>query len=572
VCVHKLLDGKLKSGVRLAIHDLPGLNDSKTSNVYHPYVIENFHRYDIILFVVDVISALNTSDEKSILNLILRGIIDNKEKHDTETELMVIINKCDEMEIIDNNSHEARPINDEYKSMVDQVRNIITDTANTMRMSNPIRFVCLSAEDAYIYRMYQRDSLCLIDAKHRNKFGVNEFGKNQWNKMNEKQKNDAFNKCMTRENIAGATELAGFTYFDWKLGNILTHEKQFIYLINHLIYEVKMIKMNALKPGDQIDKQLEEFAVVREKLVILCSKYGKNFNECKFFQDKFTAFMSEFFAVNANFLIPLKPTHEDLPTYTVSDSLKGILGTIISKFKSWMNPEHGDKYLIVKENIDKYLHQVIVSHSTPYDEIVINLEKFNDPVMRGNAITYLCSNMCSYDFIMRLRTTEDREIANKIGKTIEQLNPDCTAIQWCDYICKNILIATNWVKKFGQTQCVDSFEIMQVFNGYHIHSKLRTAQICVDIEITKNVNIHSLNECNIKQRLNDVKKWALKNAEIQNGFQFPAILLDFCLNKLSKNYPNHVVNLDEFYGVSREFVNTEVDIFYALHADSECDP
>jgi hypothetical protein len=556
VCVHKLLDGKLKSGVRLAIHDLPGLNDSKTSNVYHPYVIENFHRYDIILFVVDVISALNTSDEKSILNLILRGIIDNKEKHDTETELMVIINKCDEMEIIDNNSHEARPINDEYKSMVDQVRNIITDTANTMRMSNPIRFVCLSAEDAYIYRMYQRDSLCLIDAKHRNKYGVNEFGKNQWNKMNEKQKNDAFNKCMTRENIAGATELAGFTYFDWKLGNILTHEKQFIYLINHLIYEVKMIKMNALKPGDQIDKQLEEFAVVREKLVLLCSKYGKKFNECKFFQDKFTAFMSEFFAVNQQFLIPLKPSHDDLSTYTVSDSLKGILGTIISKFKSWMNPEHGDKFSIVKENIDKYLHQVVVCHSTPYDEIVMNLEKFNDPVMRDNAITYLCSNMCSYDFITKAQMDQDEKIANKIIQTIKQLKPGCTATEWCNYVCKNILIIVT-------THRVDSFEIMQVFEKYHIHSNLRIMQKYREVDVAGNVKIHSSKEYDIKQQLNEVKKWALRNAQIQNGFQFPASLLDFCLKKLSEEYPKHVVDLDVFHGVPCEFANTEVDIFYA---------
>src|SRR5207244_4040064 len=109
---HNLLEGKLKPGIRLAIHDLPGLNDSKTSSVYHQYVTEHFHQYDIILFIVDIVSGLNTNDEKNILKLIIDGIKKNKDTYGVETEVIVILNKCDEMEIVDKNSHEAQPIDD----------------------------------------------------------------------------------------------------------------------------------------------------------------------------------------------------------------------------------------------------------------------------------------------------------------------------------------------------------------------------------------------------------------------------------------------------------------------------
>ncbi len=551
--VHKLLDGKLKPGVRLAIHDLPGLNDSKTADVYHPYVINNFYQYDIILFVVDVISALNTSDEKAILNLILKGIIDNKEKHGIETELMVIINKCDEMDIIDKNSHEARPINDEYKSMVDQVRNIINDTAKTMKMTTPIRFVCLSAEDAYIYRMYQRDSSCVIDPKHRNKFGVNEFGKNQWNKMDETKKNEAFKKCMTRENIAGATELAGFTYFDWMLAQILTHEKQFVYLINHLRFEVETIKMIATTAGDSINNELEQFVIIRDKLATLCIKYNKKMNECGFFQDKFTAFLSKFYAINAQYLIPLKPAHNDLTTYTVSNFLSEMLGSIISKFKIWTNRDHTEKFSIVKENIDKFLWEVIICRTTSQCDIAKTLNKFNSIKMYDDAVIHFCTNLCHYDFIKDAhKVFPDDEMATKFISIIKQLMPRCTAINWCEYICKNILIVIDWERTMGVVCNVDPFIMIQIFDKYHIHNNVRTLGAANSVGY------------DIKQQLSTIKKWALENiGKNKNGIRFPSLLLDFCLNKLNEEYPKHIVNLDVFYGVPREFADATVDEFYA---------
>ena len=355
--IYDLLEGKLKPGIRFAIHDLPGLNDSKTSDVYHRYVIEHFHQYNIVLFVVDIISGLNTKDEKNILELILKGIKLNKDKYGIETELIVILNKCDEMEIVDKNSCEARPIDDEYKAMAKQVRTIVTTTAKTMKVDNLVRFVCLSAEDAFIYRVYGRYPLCIIDTKHRNKFGINEYGKNKWNKMDDSEKNDAFKARITIENIKFATELTGFSCFDFELSNVLTFDKQFIHLLNYLRLEMTKIKMMAKKPGDTIDMELMRFAVIRDELTDICKNYDKKMSEYNFFQDKFTGFLAEFYHINKKYLVPLSPTKDDIITYTISSKLIRIFTIIYETFSCWINCDENEGVYVSKNTSENFINK-----------------------------------------------------------------------------------------------------------------------------------------------------------------------------------------------------------------------
>ncbi|ARF10146.1 dynamin family GTPase [Hokovirus HKV1] len=52
-----------RNNLRLSIYDLPGLNDIETKEIYYNYVKNNFYKFDIILYLIDIESALNTSDE-----------------------------------------------------------------------------------------------------------------------------------------------------------------------------------------------------------------------------------------------------------------------------------------------------------------------------------------------------------------------------------------------------------------------------------------------------------------------------------------------------------------------------
>ena len=549
--IYNLLEGKLKPGIRLAIHDLPGLNDANTATVYHQYVANNFCQYDIVLFIVDVVSGLNTKDEKNILELILKGIKLNKDKYGIETELMVVLNKCDEMELIGKNSYETRPIDDEYKAMVEQVRTIVTTTAKTMKVDKLTTFVCLSGEDSYIYRMYSKNPLCTIDAKHRNKFGINEYGKNQWNKMDENKKIEAFKARMTAENIKFATELTGFTFFDFKLANILTDDKQFIYLLNHLRFEVAEKKMMAKKPGDTIDAELEQFAVIRDKLADICKNYNKKMPEYKFFQEKFTSFLTEFNNVNAKYLVQLKPTKDDSIMYTISSGLTKIFTTIDKSFRCWINDIMA-KNTIVTDNIDKYLCEVIACYTTPYSMIIDMLGKFINDKMKITTVNNLCCNLCHYDFIKTECCSQSRDegkTAEKIISIIGKLQPSYTATQWCHCIVENVMIIINQWSTMGGGYITDPFTMIQIFDKYHVHSEIK-----------------DVNGYDIKQKLKTVQHWAYKNMNQPTicTLHLPSILMNTCLTFLNNAYPKHVVDLDVFNGVPREHTSLPVDKFYGV--------
>ena len=58
---------ELEKKVFLSIYDIPGLNDGETDDLYYNYVDSNFYKFDIIIFVVDINSALNSKEERHIL-------------------------------------------------------------------------------------------------------------------------------------------------------------------------------------------------------------------------------------------------------------------------------------------------------------------------------------------------------------------------------------------------------------------------------------------------------------------------------------------------------------------------
>ena len=64
------LDVKISDNLLITLYDMPGLNDARTKNVYYEYLQENFYKFNIVIFVVDIYSGFNTSDEIDIVNLL----------------------------------------------------------------------------------------------------------------------------------------------------------------------------------------------------------------------------------------------------------------------------------------------------------------------------------------------------------------------------------------------------------------------------------------------------------------------------------------------------------------------
>ena len=90
---------ELEKDIYLTIYDIPGLNDGRTKDVYFEYIENNFNKFDIVIFVVDINSALNTSDEVDILVKIVENCKLNSEKYGIHNKLVILANKCDEMSL-----------------------------------------------------------------------------------------------------------------------------------------------------------------------------------------------------------------------------------------------------------------------------------------------------------------------------------------------------------------------------------------------------------------------------------------------------------------------------------------
>ena len=115
----------LPENVYLDIYDIPGLDDANTADIYFKWVKENFNKFDIIIHVVDINSALNTEGEIKILELIIGCIKNEKEVNKKEVPLFTLINKCDDM--IYNPKTDEYELDDELTEMKEQ---IITTTQN----------------------------------------------------------------------------------------------------------------------------------------------------------------------------------------------------------------------------------------------------------------------------------------------------------------------------------------------------------------------------------------------------------------------------------------------------------
>ena len=166
---------KLPPNINVAIFDIPGLNDSQTKNTYFEYLNQNFYKFDYILFVIDIQSALNTSDEMDILHLIKNNILDIKKKYNKDIKLLVVCNKCDNMELNKNGILEM-----DEPELEEMYVQITTTLKNELSIIN-YDIIKYSAEDTYIYRLL--DEGHSLDQKYIDRLGINELGKIKWKEL-----------------------------------------------------------------------------------------------------------------------------------------------------------------------------------------------------------------------------------------------------------------------------------------------------------------------------------------------------------------------------------------------------
>ena len=224
---------KLAKNVYLNIYNIPGLNDSSYKDLYFNYIENNFHKFDIILFVVDINSALNTSDEIEILTKIINNCKSNNVKYGIYNKLLVIANKCDNMSI---DEHNNLILEEEPNEMFEQIKTQVKQKVQEIYPKLEYNIIPMSAEDSFVYRILEKNSAYNLNIKYINKFGYNEYGRNRWNRLSLEQKKKQIKKLIPKCNIESTLTLTGFNGFKQIFEKYLSLENQKKFVINHIKY------------------------------------------------------------------------------------------------------------------------------------------------------------------------------------------------------------------------------------------------------------------------------------------------------------------------------------------------
>jgi|SaaInlStandDraft_7_1057024.scaffolds.fasta_scaffold10478_3 predicted GTPase len=379
--VHKLIN--LQENVYLSIYDIPGLNDIKTKDVYFEYINNSFYKFDIIIFVLDVNHALNTSDEGHILEMILNNIKQNKEKYNIKNKLMILLNKCDEMFLKNN----KLIMDDEHMEMLEQVQITLKQKVAEIHPETDYKIIPFSAEDSYIYRMYDRNPEADLDVKHVNKFGLNEFGKRLWNYLTDDEKKSKIKQIIKQLNLNETLTITGFNEFKSTLNKYLDLKSQKSFLLNHIKYDLskikmpetlifdttsikniynKNIKLNITFKKKNLSNYIKEFFI----------KYWNYYNE-NLFDKELNIINDENYEKANNTLRFLKVIAAELPLINI---IKNLQNTLI-------------------KNIQNYYIENINNNNKPFDKLFIFINNLLEENLTKEMIYKIFTNKDTLQFI-----------------------------------------------------------------------------------------------------------------------------------------------------------------------------
>lgn len=229
------------------VYDIPGLNDARTKDIYYEYLETNFMKFNIIAFIIDIYSGLNTSDEMEMLQFIANNIKYSKEKYAKNVYTLVVINKADDMQVNARDDNSELTLPGELREMFEQVENTVRQEFSRKNIiDNLIGLIPFCAVDAYLYRMVKKHGTDFkLTPEQILKIGVNECGKRFGTLKPEMQEKKVLEVLSDNDFIDTMIKLSGFSLLENKLNRFLLHNdigKKII--IDNLLFEInKMAKL-----------------------------------------------------------------------------------------------------------------------------------------------------------------------------------------------------------------------------------------------------------------------------------------------------------------------------------------
>jgi GTP-binding protein EngB required for normal cell division len=254
------MDLNLGNKIKICMYDIPGLNDARTKQIYYDYLRNNFHKFNIVLFVVDINSGLNTSDEMDILNFLAENIKSHKTKSNKNINMLTIVNKADDMQL---GMGDKLEVLGELGEMFDQTLRTIKQTFTKKGIeSSSMECIPICGLDAHLYRMIKKyKDINKLSREHILKIGINDEG-SKFRGLNEQsQRTKVQNIIQNTQFVDTMIKLSGFSQIENCLRDFIG------------IKGSGMVKENILWEYGQIEEMnLTNFIQVLKKKIQTLSK------------------------------------------------------------------------------------------------------------------------------------------------------------------------------------------------------------------------------------------------------------------------------------------------------------
>jgi len=278
----------MPDNIYINYYDIPGLNDCSTKDIYYEWFDENFYKFDIIIYIVDINSAMNTSDERDILNKVKDNIMKMKQDQGRSIKLIVLVNKCDDLYVInDVNDLSYKKTNftcrDNYFTLdddeLDEMYKQIISVFNTSLKDTDIKYeiIPISAIDIFVYRHLQNKPDIDLDVKLLKKFGENEFGKRKWKKMNnDEKKKKIYEHFNDEDNYIDALKNTGYINMIESIKDILNVDNQYKIFSDKIKNKLKTIEEEI--KIDNIDKIIDIYKNIQIKIININGIYKQTYS------------------------------------------------------------------------------------------------------------------------------------------------------------------------------------------------------------------------------------------------------------------------------------------------------
>ena len=240
------LDINILEDAYVNVYDIPGLNDARTKDIYYDYLEENFLKFNLVIFIVDIHSGLNTSDEIDIVNFITNNTLYQLEKNNKKIYTLVVVNKADDMQL-DNDSQDTDKLilTGELNEMYEQVEKTIKSEFERKNViDHLIGIMPLCAIDSYLYRMVKKHgNEFKLSPEQILKIGINENGKKFSTLKPAVQEKKVYDILKDKEFIDTMIKLSGFSCLEKTLHKFLDENNTGKEIrINNLLYKLSQLE------------------------------------------------------------------------------------------------------------------------------------------------------------------------------------------------------------------------------------------------------------------------------------------------------------------------------------------